>query len=344
MEKGKVIQVYPGGNTPAGFHSFYREGLSEMSRIFILKGGPGTGKSTVMRKIGIDMTERGYDVELWQCSSDNDSLDGVIIKDLGVAVVDGTAPHVVDPVYPGVVDEIVNLGDYWDREMLADHATAIKTIIHENGRFFELCYSSLREAEAMWLNNYAEVSGINEAEIQGLYEDIFDISKVGVRNFFASAFTPRGWVGYIDGISNQVNRRYILTGNSNLASSIMAGIMQEAHAKCHEVEVYHNPLIPANIEVLVIKSLGIALIDAGALGVEVQADDIVVEVSSAVDENGWREKIGEATENVREAKVLHDKLESYYIAAMDFAGIDGVAYDLFNKIWQIASQKEKAEK
>ncbi|MDD2568537.1 MAG: ATPase [Clostridia bacterium] len=95
MKKGKVSHVFPGSNTPQGFYSFYAEGLSPMEHVFVLKGGPGTGKSTLMRKIAHNMTERGYDVELWQCSSDNNSLDGVIIGNLGVAVVDGTAPQAV---------------------------------------------------------------------------------------------------------------------------------------------------------------------------------------------------------------------------------------------------------
>ena len=71
MRQGKAKYVFPGSNTPAGFVSFYREGLNNIERLFILKGGPGTGKSTLMRKIGLAMLERGYDVEFWQCSSDN---------------------------------------------------------------------------------------------------------------------------------------------------------------------------------------------------------------------------------------------------------------------------------
>ena len=50
-----------------------------------------------------------------RCSSDNNSLDGIVIPKLKIAILDGTA-HVVDPVFPGVVDEIINLGQFWDEK------------------------------------------------------------------------------------------------------------------------------------------------------------------------------------------------------------------------------------
>ncbi|MGI6361693.1 MAG: ATPase [Bacillota bacterium] len=94
MRQGKARYIFPGSNTPQGFHSFYQEVLQGLERIFILKGGPGVGKSTLIRKIGQAILDRGYDVEFWQCSSDCDSLDGVMIPALSLAVVDGTTPQV----------------------------------------------------------------------------------------------------------------------------------------------------------------------------------------------------------------------------------------------------------
>ena len=98
MPKGKIRHMFPGGNTSKGFFSFYNYIISqeEAKRIFILKGGPGVGKSTFMKKTANEMLERGYDVEFMHCSSDNNSLDGVVIPNIGVALIDGTAPHVVD--------------------------------------------------------------------------------------------------------------------------------------------------------------------------------------------------------------------------------------------------------
>ena len=60
---------------------------------FLLKGGPGCGKSTLMRRVGKAMEEHGLGVEYIQCSGDPDSLDAVHILALHAAVVDATAPH-----------------------------------------------------------------------------------------------------------------------------------------------------------------------------------------------------------------------------------------------------------
>lgn len=95
MAKGTLKSFFPGGNTSKGFYSFYHYMIPhDATRIFCIKGGPGVGKSTLMRRIGETMLEHGYDVEYHCCSSDNGSLDGVHIPSIGVALLDGTAPHV----------------------------------------------------------------------------------------------------------------------------------------------------------------------------------------------------------------------------------------------------------
>ena len=114
---GYIRKFFLGANTHKGFHSFYEYVVPGIpNRLLILKGGPGTGKSTFLRKIANEFAKMGHDVELHHCSSDNDSLDGIRIVSLNIAVMDGTAPHTTDPKYPAVVDEIINLGEYWYKE------------------------------------------------------------------------------------------------------------------------------------------------------------------------------------------------------------------------------------
>lgn len=98
MNKGVLRKIFPGGNTGQGFHSFYHYLINpDAARIFVLKGGPGVGKSTFMRTIGEALLNNGYDVEFHCCSSDNGSLDGVVIPALSIALVDGTAPQAESP-------------------------------------------------------------------------------------------------------------------------------------------------------------------------------------------------------------------------------------------------------
>ena len=87
-----------GANSGRGFQSLFdRFCAPENYRdLLVLKGGPGAGKSTMMRKIGAAMEERGEQVEYLYCSGDPQSLDGVHIPRIKTAIVDGTAPHVVE--------------------------------------------------------------------------------------------------------------------------------------------------------------------------------------------------------------------------------------------------------
>lgn len=105
-------------NSYEGFKSYYHEIFGDLNRLYIIKGGPGTGKSTLMRKVADEAESHGYNVELFYCSSDPTSLDGVIITSLGIGIVDGTAPHLMDAALPGARDEIVNLCDFWKSEKL----------------------------------------------------------------------------------------------------------------------------------------------------------------------------------------------------------------------------------
>lgn len=85
---------YLGACTPKGFVSHYGSLLDELRTLTIIKGGSGCGKSTFMRQIGRAAQERGLAVSYILCSSDPDSLDAVLLPELSLGFVDGTAPHV----------------------------------------------------------------------------------------------------------------------------------------------------------------------------------------------------------------------------------------------------------
>lgn len=89
------IQYFLGGNTPSGFYSLYHQ-LSDPERfraVYIIKSGPGSGKSTFMRRVERHVQAAGLETEQVLCSGDPDSLDAVIVPALGAAIVDGTAPQ-----------------------------------------------------------------------------------------------------------------------------------------------------------------------------------------------------------------------------------------------------------
>ena len=83
-------------------------------RIFI-NGRPGSGKSTCLKKVASVACENGYNVEKYCCSLDPQSLDMVIVRELGLCLFDCTEPHKKVPVASGDEEfDIYNLSTNTD--------------------------------------------------------------------------------------------------------------------------------------------------------------------------------------------------------------------------------------
>ena len=187
-----VLNYYAGGNTARGFHNLYEENLKGLNRLFILKGGPGTGKSSLIKVIGREWVEKGYDIEFLHCSSDNKSVDGVIIPKLKVGIVDGTSPHVIEPKMPGVVEEYINLGIAWDSDKLRKQKVEIERFVSEASKAFQAAYARFNEAlvihdewEKIYISNidFNKANELTEQLIQKLFTD-----KVGKQSFVKHRF------------------------------------------------------------------------------------------------------------------------------------------------------------
>lgn len=364
MQRGRIRNFYAGGNTAYGFYSFFDSVLEGRQRIIIIKGGPGTGKSTLIRRVGLEMAERGYDVDFLHCSSDNRSLDGVVVPALGVAVVDGTAPHVVDPRYPGAVDEIVNLGDYWDEEFLRRHREEIVEAADTIGQLFQATYRNLEEAreiEKEWETYNAALIDKERLQdlAQKLTEEVFPASP-GVRHFFAGALTPEGMVSFMESLTEGCERRFILKGEPGCGKSVLLRrIVKEALGRGYSVEVFHCAFNPHSLDMVLIPALKTAVLD-GSFPHAVEgrrAGDRVIDLMKLAgagksEEKGakpeeWRKgfdaALKKAFEHLQRASEVHDYLEAFYVQAMDFSAVEEVQQKVLAKVLAEAERAEKQE-
>ena len=172
-----VRHYFPGNNTPQGFFSYYGYilGQREAERIICIKGGPGTGKSTFLKKIGEQMESAGLSIDYLHCSADEKSLDGILLPEKKIAFIDGTSPHVIDPVTPGAVDHIINFGDFWDHQKIGEDKEEIIYYNEECSRWYKIAYHYLQAAKAI-LNNLSMIQdeGIETSEIYKLAADIIE--------------------------------------------------------------------------------------------------------------------------------------------------------------------------
>ena len=119
---GGADTFFAGANTGRGFIGVYDTIADEGARehVYIIKGASGTGKSTLMRKIAEEAETAGYPVRRYLCGSDPTSLDAVVL-DERIVVLDGTAPHSRDMVYPGAASSLIDVSRFWKRDRLAEN-------------------------------------------------------------------------------------------------------------------------------------------------------------------------------------------------------------------------------
>lgn len=170
-----------GGNSCRGFVSLYNGFPPEENAfLHIIKGGPGTGKSGFMRRIGEMAEARGMDVHYVLCSGDPGSLDGVYIPALRQAWVDGTAPHVVEPRHFGVDSDYINLGRFVRLPMAEKDREEVRRLTADYKTIYAEAYEKLRQAkelhdalEAVYKPyvNFGALTAFTEETIQNTFHE-----------------------------------------------------------------------------------------------------------------------------------------------------------------------------
>lgn len=160
-------------NTARGFQSCFSS-IFAPYRTYVIKGGPGSGKSTLMKKIAAKADALGLPCERYYCSSDTSSLDAVALPSLSLAILDGTAPHTVEPYCPGARDRLVDLTVFWDKAYLLTHHAAILSLNQAIAKTYEEVYALMGAAAKL------------EETVQKAAQDAFHEDKADavIRRFF----------------------------------------------------------------------------------------------------------------------------------------------------------------
>ncbi len=350
----KEKHVFAGNNTSEGFFSYFDNLLKidEAEHIYILKGGPGVGKNHFMKRFADNMAEKNYSVEYIHCSSDNVSLDGILIPELKILFVDGTAPHTIDPVIPGAVDEIINLGSFLNVRKLDKHKAAI---IQTNKAKSNKYLSAYR---------YLKAAGIIHDEISSIYDLYVDVDKFNemcekavtklfahsygkrngnARKLFTESFTANGYISHTERFFED-NEVWAVAGNdTNFSSIFLDRILNEAVKNGYTTECYYRPLSPKKLQHIYLPEKNLIIVTAETHMNEKYNQ--VFDIHSIMDSEGIKTQISEIEKNLLlydlliknalnklyEAKKLHDLLEVFYANCMDFDGVN----ECFEKITEL---------
>ena len=235
-------------------------------KAYIIKGGPGTGKSSFMRYMAKTAVEKNIDVEYFPCSSDPDSLDAVILKNIKTVIMDGTAPHIVEPRFVGFCDNIINLGDFWDEKLLREKAEDILSVTKRNKSAHLRASEYIKIAGNLIRQNYeiaCEFTDFDKAHktAEKLNEKYLkNQNKVGyewVR--FLGGITPKGYVSFTDNLTENL---IIIKDESGASSTaILENIIKNCLKKGYEIITLKNPILPSIItDGILIPEISIAFI------------------------------------------------------------------------------------
>lgn len=102
-----TVHRFLGAATYTGAVDYVMNLTDDLDKRFYVKGRPGSGKSTLFKKLASIAQERGISTEIYHCGFDPNSLDMLIFPELSLAIFDSTAPHEHFPSRDG--DEIIDV-------------------------------------------------------------------------------------------------------------------------------------------------------------------------------------------------------------------------------------------
>lgn len=322
---------------------------------YILKGGAGTGKSSLMKKVAARFSGDNS-VEHYFCSSDPDSMDAVYIRQANALIVDGTAPHTFDPEFPAVKQRIVNLGDHWDGEALRQSAddiiavtlkhrgymNTVRSYVSAMTKIFDdTCMTADSELDRKKLEAFAEKTAAK------LLPKKKNAVKGSVRFSLLAAVSPKGYAVQTDTLADY-DKLYVISDELYCAGdALLKKLADEAAERGYDITVSKCNMFSQSVyEFVLIKELGLAF--ALSTPMNMLADDRATKINAMrfydkkgiaakkqrlkMNKNACQKLLEEAVKTLSTAKKVHDDIEKYYIAAMDFADVDKATDALIKEI------------
>ena len=340
-------ELFAAANSGKGFCSFYGEIFSpeRTEHRYLIKGGPGTGKSSLMKRVASEAESRGYGVEYYKCSSDHTSLDAILI-DGRVALIDSTAPHAIEPEIVGAHDEIVDLGVFWSSEMLRAQKERIEELSKEKSARYRAAYRYLEAAEALDAHSRETVAPyVKREKLRRAAERLVATLPTGdgyrYRTGICSSIGMKGRQR-LDFYESAAEKIYAVRDAMSVGTLFLAAIADAAVEKRASIVVSYDPIDLASPDAILFEDSRVAFILCSSQDEEHFGDKLAGSVNAKrflshdiSGEKGRRAKaeyrfdrrereamIDSACEQLSLAGKAHFSLEKIYGESMDFDALE----------------------
>jgi len=126
--KTGVRHYFAEGMTTRGYISLLPNMMPSWQRAYVLLGGPGTGKSTLIKVIGLELLDRGYDIDFLRSAREPDSMAGFVMPRLGLVMLDAMEVSPLRWRAPGVVEKFIDFRIFCDEHILVKQRAQILKI------------------------------------------------------------------------------------------------------------------------------------------------------------------------------------------------------------------------
>ncbi len=340
----KEPKYFLAANSGEGFVSYFEDFINNADgfHIFIIKGGPGTGKSSFMKKMAKRASKNKIESVFCPCSSDPNSLDGVIFPKNKIAFFDGTAPHIIEPHLVGIKEEILNFGQFWHTERLKESREKIEKLTKEN-KFFHLMASNyIKSASLIFKNDYHNALSLVLKEKAQKYAEYLckkELKKakdsLGKESLcFLGGITPKGIISFDQTLSDFSKRQIILDDKYGaFANIVLEQVRANAQLLGLEIITIKNPFLPSLLlDGVIIPNLNLSFVreyeflKLNSSSRRIHAERFYKEKPS-LSQNLYPQILSSAVSTLKNAKSVHDELEKEYIKAMDFTALEKFAED-----------------
>ncbi len=349
MLEQQVTSFFLGANSARGFSSLYDQLIREEAGEFLwcIKGGPGCGKSSFMKRLGRAAETAGLDVEYIYCSGDPESLDAVHFPQLGIAYADATAPHVLEPRYPAASGLYLDLGAFYAAGPLEERLPEMTALQRQYRSIYQGVYAALGAAEALMPQALPGLYTAEEAAAVAARARAAIARECGkgngapgrLRRRFVSAISCQGTVFLGETVARLCPRLFLLDNGCGLADVYLQEAAKTAEERGQAGILCMEPLCPARAEALLLPELGVGYLagngrhDAGLpIHRRIRLDAMTDAARIRELRPRLRERSRAAAALLREAetllaqaKILHDSLESWYNPHVDFSGVYSLA-------------------
>ena len=330
-----IKNYFASGITGSGFVNFFEfiNNKNKPGMLYILKGGPGTGKSTLLKKIGKHFSEKGEAVECFYCSSDPLSLDGVRISKRNIAIVDGTAPHVYEPQMPAVNETVINLLPFISNGV-NKQKNQLNKLINKKAFYYKLLYPAVSAAALLYESNLKIFEAqSSEDEIEKETKKVLNSLNLCnnkergfSRKFFLNTIANGMGYGFTD--VNSYKNTLTISGNNYFCYAVLSALNLALNKAGYNTICFCNTLLPNNIESVYIQQL------KTFISAKPNSNNLKKETAKIINFNNKQINVlkTQAAQLLSLTRRAHNSIEKIYYKHVNFCAINQLTAQLITQI------------